>query len=71
MTFWDTIYPSENPIGKSSKELAEDKMIALSEDEGLPSLEEMLADAVDEDDYEKAAKIKKLIDKRDEKKKKN
>lgn len=71
LTFWDTLYPSDKPIGKSSKELAEDKMIALSEDEDLPSLEEMLADAEDVEDYEKAAKIKKLIDKRDEKKKKN
>ena len=70
LTFWDTLYPSDKPIGKSSKELAEDKMIALSEDEDLPSLEEMLADAEDVEDYEKAAKIKKLIDKRDEKKKK-
>lgn len=71
LTFWDTLYPSDKPIGKSSKELAEDKMIALSQDEDLPSLEEMLANAEEVEDYEKAAKIKKLIDKRDEKKKKN
>ena len=70
LTFWDTLYPSDKPTGKSSKEAVDEAMIIMSEKEDMPSLEELLADAEEVEDYEKAAKIKKLIDKRDEKKKK-
>ena len=67
ITFWDILYPKEKPIGKSSKEIMEDAIIALSEGIDIP-LEEQLQEAHDSEDYEKAAKIKKLIEKRDEKK---
>ena len=70
LTFWDTIYPKDKPSGKSSRELIDDAIIALSEGSNL-TLEEQLQEAVDEDDFERAAKIKKLIEKRDGKGKKS
>ncbi len=67
LTFWDTLYPSDRPTGKSSKETVDEAVIAMSEQEDIPSLEELLDQAEEVEDYEKAAKIKKLIDKRDKK----
>ena len=63
-TFWDTLYPKEKPTGKSSQEAIDNVIIALSEGSDTP-LEEQLKEAHDAEDYEKAAKLKKLIDKRD------
>lgn len=69
ITFWDILYPKEKPIGKSTKEIMDDAIIAMSESAEL-SLEEQLREADESEDYERAAKIKKLIDKRDAKKNK-
>lgn len=66
-TFWDTLYPKDEPTGKSSQEVIDDVIIALSDSANI-TLDEQLQEAVDNDDFEKAAKIKKLIDKRDGKK---
>ena len=68
ITFWDTLYPKDKPVGRSSKEVADDTIIALSEGVDLP-LEEQLKEAHEAENYEKAAKIKKLIEKRDKRKK--
>jgi hypothetical protein len=70
ITFWDKLYPSDKPKGKSSKEVMDDAMIAMSEEDDNLSLEEMLKEADEAEDYERAAKIKKLIEKRDQRKKK-
>lgn len=67
VTFWDVLYPKEKPTGKSSKEVMDDAIIALSEGSNL-SLEEQMLEAQEAEDYEKAAKIKKLIELRDKKK---
>ncbi|MEK6828861.1 MAG: hypothetical protein AABY15_01955 [Nanoarchaeota archaeon] len=67
ITFWDVLYPKEKPIGKSSKEMVDDAIIALSEGVDL-SLEEQMREAHEAEEYEKAAKIKKLIEKRDQNK---
>jgi hypothetical protein len=68
LTFWDTIYPSDKPTGKSSREIMDDAIIALSEGSSL-TLEEQLDEAIEDDNFEMAAKIKKLIEKRDSKNK--
>lgn len=66
-TFWDTLYPKDKPTGKTSQEILEDSIIAIMEGSGL-SLEQQMEEATEAEDYEKAAKLKKLIEKRDEKK---
>ncbi len=66
-TYWDVLYPSSTPKGKSSKEVIDNAIIAISEESEL-SLEEQLQEADETEDYERAAKIKKLIDKRDQRK---
>jgi len=63
-TFWDVLYPKAEPIGISSQDTVDNVIIALSEGSEI-SLEEQLQEAHDTEDYEKAAKLKKLIDKRD------
>jgi hypothetical protein len=63
-TFWDVIYPKAEPTGISSQEVVDNVIIALSEGSEI-SLEEQLQEAHDSEDYEKAAKLKKIIDKRD------
>lgn len=67
-TFWDVLYPSDKPKGKTTKDIMDSAIIAISEGSDLP-LEDQLKEAHDAEDYEKAAKIKKLIEKRDERKK--
>jgi len=67
ITYWDVLYPSSTPKGKSSREVIDSAIIAISEESEI-SLEEQLDEAEESEDYERAAKIKKLIDKRDQKK---
>jgi hypothetical protein len=66
-SFWDVLYPSEAPVGRSSQEVIDGAIIALSEGADIP-LEEQLAEALSEEDYRRAKKIQALIDKRDKKK---
>jgi len=66
ISFWDKLYPSDKPKGKSKREMMENAIIAISEGSKI-SLEQQLAEADEAEDYEMAAKIKKLIDKRDKK----
>jgi len=66
-SFWDVLYPKEEPTGTSSQEAVNNAIIALSEGADIP-LEEQLKEAHDNEKYELAAKIKKLIDQRDDKK---
>jgi len=71
-TFWDYLYPKEEVVEEKTEEEAhsdalDDAIIELAEDSDLP-LEQQMQDAADEDDYERAARIKKLIEKRDGKK---
>ena len=63
-SFWDKIYPKQKLIGTSTQDKIDTAIIALSSELDM-SLEEQLQDAHDSEDYEKAAKLKKLIDKRD------
>jgi hypothetical protein len=67
-TFWDILYPKDKPTGKSSKDAIDNVIIALSEGSDMP-LEDQLQEAHDAEDYEKAAELKRLIDKRDKNKK--
>ncbi len=62
-TFWETIYPKKK-TEKSEEDKITASIIAISNGSGL-SLEEQLQEAHDSEDYEKAAKLKKIIDKRD------
>jgi len=64
ITFWDVLYPKAEPTGISSQDEVDNVIIALSEGSKI-YLEEQLQEAHDSEDYEKAAKLKKLIDKRD------
>lgn len=70
MTFWDTLYPKEKPTGESDKESVDNAIIVLSEGSEIP-LEQQLQEAHDAEEFEKAAKIIKLIKKRDNKKDKS
>lgn len=63
-TFWDTLYPKEKLTDNNSKDAVDNVIIALSEGSNM-SLDEQLQEAHDSENYEKAAKLKKLIDKRD------
>lgn len=68
-TFWDVLYPDSDYKKENKediKESVDNAIIAISEGSGL-SLEEQMLEAQEEEDYEKAAKIKKLIEKRDKK----
>lgn len=64
-TFWNKLYPKSEYNDK--KNGIDGAIMALSEGAGL-SLEKQLSDAVEDEDYEKAAKIHGLIFKRDGKK---
>lgn len=66
-TFWDLLYPKDKPTGSSSQEIVDNTIIALSIGSDI-SLEDQLKEAVENDEYEKAAKLKGLIEKRDSKK---
>jgi hypothetical protein len=70
LTFWDMLYPKDEPTGKSSQEVIDDTIIALSESADIP-LDEQLKEAVDNEEYEKAARIQRLIQRRDEKNKRD
>lgn len=61
ISFWDTIYPPEEP--KEEKTEINGKLLFFSEISEKP-LEVQLKEAHDSEDYETAAKIKKLIDRR-------
>jgi hypothetical protein len=63
ITFWDVLYPKAEPTGISSQDVVDNVIIALAEGSEI-SLEEQLQEAHDSEDYEQAAKLKKLIDKR-------
>jgi len=65
ITFWDKLYPRKKE--KPKKEI-QGKLIVFSEISDK-SLEEQLQEAHNIEDYERAAKIKKLIDRRNEQKK--
>ena len=67
-TFWDVLYPKKEPTGKSSQEIVDNTIIALSMNLEL-SLEKQLEEAITDEEYEKASRLKKLIEKRDSKKK--
>lgn len=68
-SFWDIIYPKEEPTGPSSQEKIDTAIIALAEGSNI-SLDRQLKEAHDAEDYEKAARLKRLIDKRDGRKSK-
>jgi hypothetical protein len=63
-TFWDKIYPKDEPTGKSSQDIIDETIIALSENAGL-TLEEQMDEAVANEEYEKANRFKRLIERRD------
>jgi hypothetical protein len=63
ITFWDVLYPKAEPTGISSQDVVDNVIIAIAESSEI-SLEEQLQEAHDSEDYEKAAKLKKLIDKK-------
>lgn len=63
-SFWDVLYPGSNPTGRSSQDVIDDAIIALSEGADM-SLEEQLEEAHKNEEYEKAAKLKRLIERRD------
>ena len=65
-TFWDVLYPKEEP-NKIEKDEVNGALILLSEISDVP-LEQQLKEAHDAEDYRKAAKIKKLIDRRNKNK---
>lgn len=66
ITYWDLIYPSSTSKQKDSEELVDNSAIAMPEESQL-SLEEQLIEADEAEDYERASKIKKLIDRREKK----
>ena len=68
-SFWDILYPKEE-LAKPvlNQEKIDSVIIALAEGSDL-SLDDQLKKAHDEENYEKAGKLKRLIDKRDSKKK--
>jgi hypothetical protein len=67
-SFWDVIYPKEESVKPVlNQEKIDSVIIALAEGSDL-SLDEQLKKAHNEEDYEKAGKLKRIIDKRDTKK---
>jgi len=70
-TFWNMLYPELKVIEQTEEEMRneaiEDAMIELSETSDL-TLEQQMENAAADDDYERAGRIKKLIEKRDDKK---
>jgi hypothetical protein len=63
-SFWDKIYPKSSPTGPSTQDKVDTAIVALSEGSNI-SLERQLQEAHDSEDYERAARLKRLIDKRD------
>lgn len=63
-TFWDALYPKSEPTGKSSQDIIDETIIALSENAGL-TLEEQMKEASDNEEYEKARRFQRLIERRD------
>jgi len=66
-SFWDVLYPKEEPTGPSTQDKVDTVIIAIAEGSGV-SLDEQLKKAHDDEDFETAAKLLKLIKKRDNKK---
>jgi len=67
-SYWDLIYPNSKKT-EERRNKVDSAIIAISEGSGI-SLEEQLKEAHDSEDYETAAKLKKLIDKKNAKKNK-
>ena len=67
-SYWDLIYPNSERT-EERRDKIDSAIIAITEGSGL-SLEEQLKEAHDSEDYETAAKLKKLIDKKNAKKNK-
>jgi hypothetical protein len=61
-SYWDLLYPDSKRT-EERRDKIDSTIIAISEGAGL-SLEEQLQEAHDSEDYETAAKLKKLIDKK-------